>query len=248
MLETMFPGRIDLGIGRALGSDARTAAALQSGPQAYDIGVYPQLVDLLRRYLRDAQGKEGFEETHPYKGIRSAPLGPGMPEIWMLGSSLDSAVHAAHMGLPYSFAHFITADLCHQAIEQYRGRFKPSEECPEPKTSIGVSVLCADTEEKAEEASLARNLWALRLINGKQTSFPSLEEARNYKLNAIERSQIDAIRERMIIGDKDSVRLQLLDMARKFNCAEFVVLTISHDDQARRRSYELLSEAFDLKA
>lgn len=246
VLETMYPGRIDLGLGRATGADPKTGAALQSGPQSYDIGVYPQLVDLVRRYLRDAKGEEGFAEEHPFKGIRAAPFGPGMPEMWLLGSSFDSAVHAGQMGLAFSFAHFISGNMCKAMLAQYFENFEPSAEVPEPKASIGINVLLAPTQEEADDLISTTRLWALRMQKGQHGPFPSLEEAKSYPYNSVDEAQLAQMGGRSFVGTADVIVPQLKEFAADHNVDELVVLTITHDFEARVRSYELLAETMGI--
>ena len=127
LLETLYPGRIDLGLGRAAGAEPRTTAALMPGPKAYPLEVFPQQVQLLTQFLEDATGLEGdsggFPDDHPYRGIHAAPMGPGVPDMWLLGSGGDSAMHAALFGLNYCYAHFINPESPSRAFETYRKHF-----------------------------------------------------------------------------------------------------------------------------
>ena len=185
MLETLYPGRIDLGIGRAPGSDQRTAQALQHGPGALPIEYYPsQIADLLA-YLGP-----GLAADHPFAGVRAMPTGPGLPEFWILGSTEQSAAYAAHFGSAFSFAHFITERLGPEIMQAYRDAFQPSPLNAAPRGSIGVFVLCADTEEEAQRLAASRDLWRLRLDYGKITAIPSVEEALAYPYSEAERARV----------------------------------------------------------
>ncbi len=160
MLETLFPGRIDLGLGRAPGADERTTRALQAGPQSWGIDAFPSQVHLLKQFLED-----DLPDDHPYRGIHAEPRGATRPQMWMLGSGLHSAVYAAEFGLPFSHAYFINPDGSEEACDAYRARFKPSVWCERPTISMGVSALAAETEDEAKRLSATRNLWAVRLLH-----------------------------------------------------------------------------------
>lgn len=246
MLETLYPGRIDLGVGRAPGSDPRTSAALQSGPETYDIAVFPQLVQLLTQFLQDARGEEAFGDEHPYRGIHAMPRGPGLPQVWVLGSSPMGAVYAADLGQPFSFAHFISPDGGEKIVESYRQKFKPSKELQEPKVSLGISVLCAETEEEAKQLSMTRNLWVLHLLTGRHIPFPSLEEALNYPYTPNDYQVLKSIEQRSFAGTPAQVRERLKDLSEAYGTDEFVVVTITHDFESRLKSYELLAREFEL--
>src|SRR5580698_8453587 len=165
MLETLSPGRIDLGLGRAPGTDQRTSQALQAGPQGWDIDAFPSQVHLLRQFLDDASGHAPMPEDHAYRHIHAMPRAPSVgPELWMLGSGLHSAVYAGEFGMPFSHAYFISPEGSLEAVAAYRERFKPSEACPRPVVSLGVAALAAETEEEARKLAQSRNLWVVRLL------------------------------------------------------------------------------------
>jgi len=252
VLETLYPGRIDLGLGRAAGTDPRTTAALMPGPKAYPLEVFPQQVEMLTQFLEDATGlvgeAGGFPEDHPYLGIHASPLGPGVPEMWMLGSGGDGAMHAAQFGLPYCYAHFINPDSLDQAMSTYRKFFQPSRDLTEPYAAMGVSVTVAETEEEARRISASRNLWVLKLMQNKAGAFPSVEDALAYPYTDEERALLRGIEARGMVGTPDQVRDQLLHLAEKYDVREFAVVTITYDHADRVRSYELLADAFALKA
>lgn len=247
MLETLYPGRIDLGIGRAPGADPRTTAALQAGPEPWGIEAFPSQVKLVVQFLEDAaDGAEGFAKDHPYRGIHAMPRGPGLPEVWLLGSSVMSAAYAADLGQAFCFAHFISPDGGERIMDMYQKRFKPSRSCPAPKASVGVSVLCAASDEEAERLSASRNLWVLWLLEGRHRPFPSPEEALATPLSEAQQITLRGINQRAIVGTPDKVRERLLALGRSYGVDEFVVLTITYDFASRLRSYELLAETFGL--
>lgn len=250
VLETLYPGRIDLGLGRAPGGDLRTTRALQPGPQAYDVGVFPQQVELLHQFLEDAtglQGEEGgFPADHPYVGLHATPRGPGIPDLWMLGSGGDGAIIAAQLGLAYCFAHFINQDAGTQPLELYRRNFRPSRDNASPRGSIAVSVTVADTEEEAKRIASSRNLWVMHLLQNRAGSFPSIEEALAYPYTDQDRVMLRAIEQRSITGSPEQVRAKLLALGETHGVDDFIILTITYDQKDRVRSYELLAEAMGL--
>ncbi len=243
VLEALYPGRIDLGIGRAPGSDRRTAAALQAGPGALGIEYFPSQVVQLMEYLGD-----GPEGDSPFAGIRAMPAGPTQPDLWLLGSSDQSAMLAAYVGAAFSFAHFIAPEWGPPVMAAYRRDFRPIGGLAEPRASIGVFAIAADTEAEAIRLSRSRDLWRLRLDRGDLGPFPTVEEAESYPYDAAERLRVDMHRRGIVVGAVDQVKDRLTDLARAYGVDEVVVVTICHDAAARRRSYALLADAFGLAA
>ncbi len=249
MLETLFPGRIDLGVGRAPGADRRTAIALNVKSAAGDGAMmamehFPQQVADLRGYLTGR-----LDPEHPFRDIKAMPAGAGAPEMWLLGSSDQSAQLAAHFGLAFSFAHFISEYRGLDAVHRYFSDFRPSDAVPEPRANVGVFVLCADTEEAARELALSRDLWRLRLDRGEIGPVPSVEEAAAAALGwtQAEQARVERNRRRQVVGTPDQVRAQLEALAADFGVDELVIVSICYDFAARLRSYELLAAAFDLR-
>jgi luciferase family oxidoreductase group 1 len=241
VLEALYPGRIDLGIGRAPGSDQRTARALQHGPGALGIEQFPyQIADLLA-YLRDE-----LPAGHPFAGIHAQPRGVTMPELWLLGSSDQSAAYAAYFGCAFSFAHFITDQGGPQVMEAYRRQFRPSVVRSTPEGSIGVFVLCAEAEAEAQRLASSRDLWRLRLDQGILGPIPPVEEAEAYPYTREERLRIAFNRRRQVVGTPDQVKEQLLALGAAYGVDEFVVVSICYDFAARLRSYEMLAQVFAL--
>jgi luciferase family oxidoreductase group 1 len=243
MLETLHPGRIDLGIGRAPGGTARTTLALQAGPTAHPIEAFPQQLRLLEGFLADS-----IEKDHPFHSVHAMPRGPGMPELWLLGSGGESAAYAAELGSAYSYAHFINPGG-EQLMETYRRRFKPSARLAGPLASVSVFVLCADTEAEARRLAFPIEIWGLRLLRKERGAFPSLEEAlaHAHTLTADERAYLEVRQAQSAIGTPEQVRDKLLSLAREYGVDEIVAVTITTDFASRRRSYELLAQAFGLR-
>ena len=241
LLETLHPGRIDLGIGRAPGSDARTARALAPGGVPMDLREFPnQLLDLYG-FLAD-----DFPPDHEYHGVAAMPRPAAMPALWLLGSSDVSAGYAAELGWPFCYAHFINSHRAETAFEAYRALFAASPVASEPRAAIAVSALVAETEEEAERLSWSR--WGWRLMGpAGRGGIPPPEEARAFEYTEAEREYLEVLKRRSIYGDPRQVRDRLLAMGERYGVDDFVVVTITYDYAARRRSYELLAEAFALE-
>ncbi len=242
MLETLYPGRIDLGIGRAPGSDFATARALAHGPGALGIEHFPSQIADLIGFLAGA-----LPPDHPFAAIRAQPQGDSVPELWLLGSSDQSAAYAAHFGCAFSFAHFISGEGGPEIMAAYRRYFRPSPWAAAPRGSVGVFVLCADTEAEAQRLALSRDLWRVRLDRGILGPFPSIEEAEAHAYSREELLRVAYNRRRQVVGAPEQVKAQLLTLAAEYGVGEIVVVSICYDFAARVRSYELLAEAFDLE-
>ena len=242
MLEALYPGRIDLGIGRAPGSDQLTAIALQHGPGALGIEYFPNQISDLLGFMENR-----LPANHPFQRIRVMPAGDTLPEFWLLGSSDQSAIFAAYFGCAFSFAHFITAEGGTEVMEVYRQQFRPSERLSAPLGSIGVFVICAETEAKARHLAASRDLMRLRVDQGILAPVPPPEEAHAYPYTPAELRRLEYYRRRQTIGTPEQVKDRLLALAETYGVDELVILTICHDFAARKHSYTLLAEAFGLE-
>ncbi|MEX0619307.1 MAG: LLM class flavin-dependent oxidoreductase [Pseudohongiellaceae bacterium] len=240
LLQTLYPDRVDLGIGRAPGTDPFTAAAIRYGSR---VGPehFPNMVADLQALLNDTS-----PPTPGMEGARAYPLVETPPELWMLGSSEDSAIFAANAGLPYSFAYFINPAIRRDIFTLYRDRFQPSVNQAQPHTSLCIFTVCAETEEEAERLSRSRDLWFVRLLQGAPGPVPTVEEATDYPYADAERRTIAANREKRAVGTPVQVREKLQAMAKQFGAEELMILTITHDPEARQRSYQLLAEEWGL--
>jgi luciferase family oxidoreductase group 1 len=236
-LSGLHPERIDLGLGRAPGTDPMTMLALQRDRRhAPGDDFIEQLVELLG-LLEDR-----LPPNHPF--ARHAGTLPGLPERpepWLLGSSPQSALWAAELGLPYSFADFINPQGAAIAAD-YRARFVDSERLAAPIVSVGVIAICADTDEEAERLAASSRMMLSLLRQGRLIKIPPVEKALRY----LESRSPGKSDRRAVIGAPERVRAGLEAVAAEYGADELLVLTITHDHAARRRSYELIAEAFGL--
>ena len=241
VLQTLFPGRIDLGLGRAPAGTGMAAAALRWGRPAIDVERFPEQIEDLIGWLG-----ETFGDAHPWRRVRATPRGTDLPELWMLGSGGSTAGVAARLGLGYSFAQFISGLDGAEAVRAYRDAFRPSAAGTVPRANVGVSVICAETREEAHRLALSGHLWRMRIIRGVDRGIPSPEEAEDELVRAGVPLQELRDDPRAIVGDPDDVREGLLRLADRYGVDEVMAVTVTHDLDARRRSYELLAEAMAL--
>jgi luciferase family oxidoreductase group 1 len=242
-LEAVAPGRIDLGVGRAPGSDGRTAVALNPWAARQMEDRFPAQVQELLGWTG-----EGLPVDHPFAAIRASPEVATRPELWMLGSSDYGAQLAGYFGLPYCFAHFITDGAgCAEAMDAYRQAFRPEAgRLPAPHGAIAVFALAAAEETEAWRLYRSREIWRLHRDRGHYPPLPSVAEAEAYPLSEAERAQLDRRRGRAIVGTPDQVLARLEALAGTMGAAEVAVLTPCHDAEARARSYALLAGAAGL--
>ncbi len=244
MLEAIAPGRIDLGLGRAPGSDGRTAYALN--PNAGTAA--DQFPSQVRDLLAWVSG-ETLPEGHPFREIRAQPTGASVPEVWMLGSSDYGAQVAAHFGLPYCFAYFITdGQGAAEVLDLYRSRYKPSARYPTPHAAIAVWALAADTEAEASRLLSSRALWRLGRDRGIYTALPTPEEAEGYPYTPAEQARIERFRATALWGTGTELMGRIEKLGDALGVSEVAILTTVADPAARRRSYTLLAEAAGLVA
>lgn len=242
VLEALAPGRIDLGLGRAPGSDGRTAYALNPLAETAAEHFPAQVRDLIAWV-----SGEKLVDGHPFRDVLAQPQGPTAPEVWILGSSDYGAQVAAYFGLPYCYAHFITDGRGGtEAMALYRQQFRPSERLAASHGALCVWALAADTEAEAARLFSSREVWRLGRDRGLFLPLPSPEEAAAREYTEEERLRIARLRERAIYGTADVVAEKLRSLAAEHGVEEIAVLTTVHDPEARRRSYSLLAEAFGL--
>ncbi len=243
MLESLFPGRIDLGLGRAPGGDQRAAAALAYPGQIRDVRFYPEQVDDLVAFLAD-----DLDASHPFFGVHAGPSSGGMPELWLLGSGIDSAHLAAERGLAFSYAHFFGAAPGHgPAIsESYRRRFRPQHFLAAPRVHVAVFAVCAETQAEAQRLAASLRLSRVQLARGTTSGIPSPEEALAVQLTPEEEAFVARSQMPAVVGAPDQVRAELEAAAQAYGAQELGIVTITYDFAARVRSYELIAREFGL--
>jgi luciferase family oxidoreductase group 1 len=233
MLEALHPGRIDLGIGRAPGTDAVTAAALRRRPDALGADEFPeQLRDLLAF----------FDGTHPE--ITAVPGRGYRPAIWILGSSDFGAQVAGMLGLPFSFAHHFAPANTEAAVEIYRRSFRPSPDLEQPYVMLGVPVVCAETDERARWLAGSSSVSFVRLRQGRPTPLPSPEEAAEYTFTPFERELLKMWSRPLVVGAPATVQAGLDELAARTGADELMLTTLVHGAEDRLRSYELVAEMY----
>jgi luciferase family oxidoreductase group 1 len=236
----LYPGRIDLGIGRAPGSDPHTMLALQRDRRQLAPDDFPEQLAELLAYLED-----DFPPGHPLARLAALPGGPQRPEVWLLGSSPQSGEWAAQLGLPYAFADFFSSTAGAAIARRYRERFEPSRRRAEPHVAIAVAAICAESDAEAERLASSLRMSAVLRERGRIAPLASVEEA----LAFLERhggSLPSGSARRAIVGSPETVRAGLETVADEYGADEVLVVTMTHDHGARRRSYELIAEAFGL--
>jgi luciferase family oxidoreductase group 1 len=242
LLAGLFDGRIDLGIGRASGTDPLTTFALQRDRREASPDDFPQQLAELLAHLDGT-----LPSDHPFAHLsRALPGRPYEPEPWLLGSSPQSAVWAAQLGLPYAFADFIAPGNAHIA-QSYRSSFTASERLAQPRVAVAAWVICADTDEEAQRLAASSRMTFTLLRRGRLIAVPPVEKA----LRFLEEEGIGpdgSGSRRGILGSPEKVRAKLEELAESYGADEVIVVTITYDHGARRRSYELIADAFGLQA
>ncbi len=239
MLEALFPNRIDLGVGRAPGSDMRTAQAVAAGQ--YNRGeIFAQQVADLVALMSDELAPD-----HLAQGVLLQPQIATRPQLWMLGSSDFGGMLAARLGMRFAFAHFINAHFGHRVGQAYRDHFTLSHEA-KPYLATAVFVICADTEQQAQDLERAVDLRRVQMAYGLNVPIPSIEQGRWQEFGEHDQLVIDREKPRSIIGTPQSVTARLAELKDQFNADELIVLTVAGSYRARLRSYELLAQAFEL--
>jgi luciferase family oxidoreductase group 1 len=242
ILAGLFPGRIDLGLGRAAGTDPMTTFALQRDRRQAAPDDFPQQLAELLAYLDDS-----LPEDHPF--ARLAGVLPGLPELpvpWLLGSSPQSAIWAGQLALPYAFADFINAEGADIA-RLYRERFEPARDLQAPRTAVAVWALAAPTEDEAVFLSTSSRMSFTMLRRNQLIAVPPPEKAVDFLKREGQPLTGGRPGRRSIVGTPEKVRAEIETVAVEYGAEEVIVVTITYDHEARRRSYELLAEAFDLE-
>jgi luciferase family oxidoreductase group 1 len=236
-LSALHPGRIDLGIGRAPGTDPTTSRALRPFDPARFSEQFEELVGLSRAAL---------PPEHPFHSVRVIPSEATLPPIWILGSSGASARYAGEMGMGYSFARHFSPVPPGPAFATYRDSFRPSEHFPRPHIILGVAAVCADTDERAEYLASSMDLMWVRVRKGEFRPIPTPEEALAYAYTPQERAVADSYRELVFVGSSAKVRGEIESLVEATGADEVMVTSTIHSHRERVRSYELLAAAFQL--
>jgi luciferase family oxidoreductase group 1 len=249
MLHALYPGRIDLGIGRAPGGSGLEAFALRRdrNDRIQNDDFEEQLVELLAFLHHD------FPSDHPFARIKVSPDMPGAPEVWLLGSSSWSSAVAAKLGLPYAFAHFITPEETPTALDFYRSNFQRSKHLAKPRAIVALGVICADTETEAKRLFTSTQLHIRRIrLQGKRLPVPTPDQAiaelGNFAFGADALVRGNGEWPRYVVGAPEQIRDELERMAISLQVEEMMIIAVLHDYQARQRSYQLVAEALSIPA
>jgi luciferase family oxidoreductase group 1 len=241
LLEALYPGRVDLGLGRAPGTDTLTAFALRRSREVLTADDYPeQLAELI------AFDDTCFPVDHPFRAIRPIPFDVKLPPIWLLGSSGFSAQLAAGLGLGFAFAAHINRLAAVPALGEYRALFTPSDCFPAPRSMLTVSVTVGDTSEHAQALSCINDLLLLRLSTGQLGRSPTYDEAATYPWTEAERAAVGAMRMKYLAGDAADVHRQIVELQEQSGADEVMITTMLPALADRRRNIVHLAEAFGL--
>jgi luciferase family oxidoreductase group 1 len=241
VLEALFPDRIDLGIGRAAGTDPRTAYALRRAGQSVED--FPQQLAELAAFSHG-----GFPDDHPFRSVVAEPFDVALPPVWLLGSSDYGARLAAQLGVGFAFARHMNPKGAEEMMLLYRDSFQPSPALAEPAAILAVSAICADTPARAEELVGSMGLAVLNMRTGRPSPLPSPEDAAAYDYNDAEADQIRRFRRAQIVGDAAAVRDEIADLADRTQADEVMVMSMVYHHDERVRSYQLIADAFGLAA
>lgn len=239
LLEVMYPGRIDLGMGRAPGGD-RITASLLNPSNPFSEESYLKQLEYLQAFFHD-------EAASQYGPMLAVPQSAGVPAQWILSSSGGSAGIAARFGMGLAVARFINGFAGPEIVETYKKAFRPSREMEEPQVLLAISVLCADTEEKARQLRKLADYTLLQFEKGNFREMVRYEDIQDYIFSEQEMERIQFNRGRIISGTAAHVRKELVSLAHEMGVDEIMVTTMTHSQKDRVRSFELIAEAFELK-
>jgi luciferase family oxidoreductase group 1 len=242
MLTGMYGERIDLAIGRAPGSDPITAFALQRDRRVASPDDFSEQLGELLAYVNDA-----MPVTHRFARLAKLPGGVQRPDVWLLGSSPQSGVWAAELGLPYAFADFINPIGGADIAERYRQHYTPSKQHPVPRVLVAIWALCAETDAEAERLAASSRMAFTLFLQGRLIPVPPVETA--LKFLEEHTDEVDALgrRRRWLVGSSETVKPGIEELAAEYGADEVMIVTITYDHDARKRSYELLARAFGLQ-
>lgn len=238
LLETLYPNRIDLGIGRSPGGSPATRLALTDSLRK-SMNEFPRQISDLQGYLDDS-----IPDSHPYHNVKAYPVSDGSPELWILGVTHRGARVAAEKGTAFTYGHFINPENGLRAMETYRENFQPSISLKTPKTNVCIFVICAPTQERAEEIAISQDIWLLSVEKGLDTHILPVHEANNIKLTKKDKERIVENRRRMIIGTPKKVREEIIRLRDYYKTEEFMIINNTYDFQEKLQTYRLLAEQF----
>jgi luciferase family oxidoreductase group 1 len=241
VLEALFPGRIDLGLGRAPGTDPATSYALRA---RQDPRQGEEFLERFQELLLLERG--GFPEGHPFRNVHAVPADVPLPPIWLLGSSGYSAELAAAVGMGFAFAHHFADYDAASAMLAYRSHFKPSAALVAPYAILGTAAIAADNDAEAERIASSAELHYVRRAKGEYLALTSPEEAAAYPYTEADRERLARHRARLIVGGPARVKERLGALVEATRADEVMITTMVYDHAARRHSYELLAQAFGL--
>jgi luciferase family oxidoreductase group 1 len=239
VLEALYPGRIDLGLGRAPGTDPATSYALR---RRQGISEEDDFLDRFNELM--LLETRGFPPGHPFDNVHAMPSDVALPPIYLLGSSDYSARLAGHIGAAFSFAHHFADFDAAEAMRLYRDNFKPSPSHDGPYAILATQVVCADTDHEAEKLAATVDLNFVRRAKGEYLPLASPEEAANYQYTPVDRARIAKNRARLSVGSPETVKARLMPLIEATKADELMVTTMLFDHAARKRSYELLAKTF----
>lgn len=240
LLEALHPGRIDLGLGRAPGTDQITAHALRRGLNGQEF--HHQLGELF------AFAGAGFPDDHPYRTVSAQPAEVDLPPVWILGSSEYGAAVAAAYGLGFAFARHLNPRGAVEIVGAYRDAFEPSAHLPEPRSIVAVGAVAAADREEATALAMSMGLGVVRMRQGRPGKLPSPETAAAHEWTDAESDQLRRYLRAHVLGSADEVAQQLRDIATETGADEIMVMTSVFDHEVRMRSYDLLADAMGLGA
>ncbi|MCT2538159.1 LLM class flavin-dependent oxidoreductase [Aquibacillus koreensis] len=242
LLEALYPGRIDLGVGRAPGGIPLATNALQEHKHTYHDTYEEQIKDLIY-YLTGSQ-----DPNHRFRGLKAMPDIDTKPTIWVLGSSGGSAGLASSNGISYAFAHFISGQHGGSVVSRYKQSFQPSEMQRTPASMIAFFLVCAETDEEAEQLATSIDVQFLQVAKGeKSDGILSPEQAIKYPFTPTDHQIVRENRNKMLVGSPETVKAKLETLSEEYNTDEFMLASIMHDFHAKVKSYQLLAKAFGLK-
>ncbi|MDQ0206080.1 LLM class flavin-dependent oxidoreductase [Alkalicoccobacillus murimartini] len=237
VLATMYPDRVDIGVGRSPGGSAEASQALTPNmlQAIYDM---PKKVEELLHFIQN-----DFPEGHSYHSLKAAPVPIKPPVPWILGTSIKSAKLAASHGLPYAVGHFMNKESSQKAAKAYKEHFQPTKQNQEPRLMLAVSIVCAESNQKAKEIARSGYIWSIERAKGEGLDgLPSKDHAKSYPLTTDEEDKMRELEQKQLIGTPDEVKQDLFKLATEYDTDECMLLTNVHSFEDRKESFRLLGK------